>query len=102
MPLAAPLWPRLDRLWIEEAQRIRDRLGAHQDLTVLAGLTGARQPLAPWRARIIPLIEARKSAHAQAAARLTGRLFAERPKAFRRRLEALWQAAQKETADKNG
>jgi hypothetical protein len=27
-----------------------------------------------------------------AAARLAGRLFAERPKAFRRRLESLWES----------
>jgi CHAD domain-containing protein len=94
MPLLEPLWPRLDRLWVGEAQRLRDHLGAHQDLTVLAALTAPHQPLAPWRSRILPLVEARKAAHAAASARFAGRLFAERPKAFRRRLEGLWQAAQ--------
>jgi len=93
MPLAEPLWPRMHRLWVGEAQRLRDRLGAHQDLTVLAGLTGLRCPLAPWRSRILPLVEARKAVHVETATRLTARLFAEKPKAFRRRLEALWTAA---------
>jgi len=93
MPLAEPLWPRMHRLWIGESQRLRDRLGAHQDLTVLASLTDLHRPLAPWRSRILPPVEARKAVHAEAAARLTARLFAEKPKAVRRRLEALWTAA---------
>jgi CHAD domain-containing protein len=28
MELVEPLWPRLGKLWVEEAQRLRDRLGA--------------------------------------------------------------------------
>jgi hypothetical protein len=39
-----------------------------------------------------PLIEARHNAHMKSAARLAGRLFAEKPKAFRRRIAALWSA----------
>jgi CHAD domain-containing protein len=93
MPLLEPLWPRFSRLWIAEAQRLRERLGTHQDLAVLAGLTALRQPLAPWRGRLLPLVAARKAVHVEAAARLARRLFAERPKAFRRRLDALWSAA---------
>jgi CHAD domain-containing protein len=91
MELMEPLWPRLGKLWTGEAQRLRERLGTCQDLAVLASLTAARQPLAPWRSRLAPLIEARKRGHVAAAARLAGRLFAERPKAFRRRMEALWE-----------
>ena len=41
MELVEPLWPRLGRIWIQEAQRLRDRLGRHHDL---AGLRGARRP----------------------------------------------------------
>jgi len=40
----------------------------------------------------VPLIERRRAAHAAAAQRLAGRLFAEKPKAFRRRLVALWDS----------
>jgi hypothetical protein len=47
--------------------------------------------LAPWRSRLTPLILTRQEKHAKAAQRLANRLLAERPKAFRRRLEALWE-----------
>lgn len=94
MDLVEPLWPRLGKVWAEEAQRLRNQLGACQDLAVLAGFTGPHQPLAPWRSRLAPLIEARHSAHLKTAQRLAGRLFAEKPKAFRRRMAALWSARQ--------
>jgi CHAD domain-containing protein len=92
MGLIEPLWPRLGKVWAAEAQRLRNRLGACQDLAVLAGLTAPHQPLAPWRSRLLPVIETRRAAHLKTAARLAGRLFAEKPKAFRRRIAALWAA----------
>ena len=91
MVLVEPLWPRFGRLWISEAQRLRDRLGACQDLTVLLALTAPHQPLAPWRSRLVPLAETAQATHLASAARLGGRLFAETPKAFRKRLGALWK-----------
>jgi CHAD domain-containing protein len=94
MDLMEPLWPRLGQVWAEEAQRLRNRLGACQDLAVFTGLTAPHQPLAPWRSRLTPLIEARRLSHLKTAARLAGRLFAEKPKAFRRRIDALWSAQQ--------
>jgi CHAD domain-containing protein len=94
MDLMEPLWPRLGQVWAEEAQRLRNQLGACQDLAVFAGLTAPHQPLAPWRSRLTPVIEARRLSHLKTAARLAGRLFAERPKAFRRRIGALWSARQ--------
>ncbi|HXX07441.1 MAG TPA: CHAD domain-containing protein [Pseudolabrys sp.] len=92
MDLIEPLWPRLGKVWAEEAQRLRNRLGACQDLAVLANFTAPHQPLAPWRSRLAPLIAARRQAHLNTAERLAGRLFAEKPKAFRRRIAALWSA----------
>ena len=89
MEIAEPVWPRMVKLWVSEMQRLRERLGSHQDLVVLAGMTAPGQPLARWRSRLVPLIDQRKARHVAAARRLAGRLFAERPKAFRRRLEAL-------------
>ncbi|MBX6426200.1 MAG: CHAD domain-containing protein [Variibacter sp.] len=89
--LIEPLWPRLGKLWIGEAQRLRDHLGACQDLAVLGRLTGSRQPLAPWRSRLAPLIAARQAEHVAVASRIAARLFAERPRAFRERLLALWE-----------
>jgi CHAD domain-containing protein len=92
MELVDPLWPKLMRLWVSEAQRLRDRLGAHQDCAVLWRMTAPHQPLAHWRSRLTPLIEERQAAHVAAAKRLAGRLFAEKPKAFRQRLASLWKA----------
>jgi CHAD domain-containing protein len=91
MELAVPLWPKIGRVWVAEAQKLRDRLGHYQDLTVLRGFTAPHQPLAPWRSRLEPLIAARQVEHAVAAARVARRLFAEKPKAFRRRLMGLWE-----------
>ena len=91
MELIEPLWPKFGQLWVAEAQRLRDRLGAFQDLSVLLGFTVPHAPLAPWRARLTPLILARRATHAKAAQRIADRLLAERPKAFRRRLETLWK-----------
>jgi CHAD domain-containing protein len=92
MDLVEPLWPRLGKVWAEEAQRLRNQLGSCQDLAVLANFTEPSEPLAPWRSRLTPLINARREAHLKSAARLAGRLFAEKPKAFRRRIAALWSA----------
>ena len=38
------------------------------------------QPLAPWRSRLAPVVEARRTTHLKTAVRLAGRLFAEKPK----------------------
>jgi CHAD domain-containing protein len=94
MELVEPLWPRLGRLWVDEAQRLRNRLGEYQDLTLLDRLTAPHQPLARWRSRLVPMIAARQAKRARSAARQSARLFAETPKAFRRRLHALWHADQ--------
>jgi CHAD domain-containing protein len=92
MELAVPLWPKIGRVWVAEAQKLRDRLGHYQDLTVLRNFTAPHQPLAPWRSRLLPLITARQAEHAAAAERVARRIFAEKPKAFRRRLMGLWES----------
>lgn len=94
MDLVEPLWPRLGKVWAEEAQRLRNQLGACQDLAMLTNFTAPHQPLAPWRSRLAPVVEARRNAHLKTAERLAGRLFAEKPKAFHRRIAALWSAKQ--------
>jgi CHAD domain-containing protein len=102
MELVAPLWPRLTKAWIAEAQRLRERLGSHHDLGVLEALTAPGRPLARWRARLSPAIAARQAAHVAAAGKIAGRLFAEKPKAFQKRLEALFSGNQKsEVSDQN-
>ena len=91
MELIEPLWPRFGRMWTDEAERLRDRLGRVQDLAVLEGLTKPHQPLARWRSRLTPPCAERRTELSHRAARIARRLFAERPKAFRRRLETLWE-----------
>jgi CHAD domain-containing protein len=90
MEIIEPLWPRFAQFWVGEAQRLRDRLGHHQDLVTFAHLTTPHQALAHWRSRLTPLIEARRTDHVRAAARIATRLFADSPKTFRHRLLALW------------
>jgi CHAD domain-containing protein len=91
MELVEPLWPRQGRVWTEEAERLRDRLGRCQDQEILKGLTAPHQPLARWRSRLTPAVSERTTELAQRAARIARRLFAEKPKAFRKRLETLWE-----------
>jgi hypothetical protein len=91
MELIEPLWPRFGRVWIEEAERLRGRLGKIQDLAVLERLCGPHQVLAHWRSRLVPACAERRIALSRRAAHIARRLFAERPKAFRRRLETLWE-----------
>jgi CHAD domain-containing protein len=90
METVVPLWKRFGKMWVGEAQRLRDRLGKHQDLLLLMHLTEPHQPLAPWRWRLAPAIEQRKADHVRAARRMATRILIEKPKAFRRRLEAMW------------
>ena len=92
MDIIEPLWPRFAKMWTTEAQRLRDRLGRHQDVLMLASLTGVHQPLARWRSRLAPAIAQRRAAHVDGAARLASRLFVEKPNSFRRRLTAIWRA----------
>ena len=91
MELVEPLWPRHGRMWTEEAERLRDRLGRCQDLEILKRFTEPHQPLAHWRSRLTPACAERTTELAHRAARIAHRLFAERPKAFRHRLETLWE-----------
>lgn len=92
MDLIEPLWPRFVKMWTGEAQRLRDRLGKHQDAEVLARLMGPRQPLARWRSRLADGLEHRRTVHKAASARIAARLFVEKPKALRRRLGAMWHS----------
>ena len=85
-----PLWPRFVKMWSGEAQRLRDRLGKHQDMLVLASLTVPHGPLAPWRSRLADAIAERRAAHVGDAARIAARIFVEKPTALRRRLGTMW------------
>ena len=91
MELVEPLWPRLGRSWVREAQKLRSKLGQYHDLAVLAHHAEPNQPLSRWRSRLQTVIRERQAQHITAARRIAGRMFAEKPKYFRRRLEAMWK-----------
>ena len=91
MQVVQPLWKRFTKMWIAEAQRLRERLGQHHDLEVLQKLMEAGQPLAAWRARLDPPIAARQRRHVAAARKVATRLFVDKPSAFRRRLVVMWK-----------
>jgi CHAD domain-containing protein len=91
MQVVQPLWKRFTKMWISEAQKLRERLGEHQDLEMLSKLTGAGQPLASWHARLDPPITARKRRHVAAAKKIATRMFVDKPGAFRRRLNVMWK-----------
>ena len=90
MDLINPILPKIKRGWIAEAQRLRNRLGEHQDLDVLASFAAPRRPLARWRSRLTPLIIMRQAEHVASASRVAEHLFADKPKEFRRRLISMW------------
>ncbi|MCO5132131.1 MAG: CHAD domain-containing protein [Xanthobacteraceae bacterium] len=91
MEIVEPLWPRFAKMWVGENQTLRDHLGSYQDLDVLKRLTGPRQPLARWRSRLVPAIAHRQAAHVATARRFAKRLYVEKPRSFRRRLEVMWE-----------
>ncbi|TCK16701.1 CHAD domain-containing protein [Ancylobacter aquaticus] len=96
MELVVFAWPALGHIWVDQLQRLRDKLGKHHDLSVLRALAEAHpvradgKPL--WRTQLLAAIEARQEKLALSALLLYARLFAEKPMAFRRRLSAYMSA----------
>ena len=48
------------------------------------------QPLARWRSRLQSVVAQRQAEHRTSGRRIAARLFAERPKAFEKRLQKMW------------
>lgn len=90
--IVKPLWPKMWRTFAAELQRLRAQLGKANDLAVLGGFIRARSPLSRWRKQIAGHAAARRDRHTERAQRIAGRVFSETPRAFRRRLLALWEA----------
>lgn len=92
MELFTPFWPAQGKLWETELQRLREKLGKHHDLTVLIERLDDNPPTTvaerKWHTPLHEAAHARQQRLAMSAMRLHARLFAERPKAFRRRLGA--------------
>ncbi|MBY0532735.1 MAG: CHAD domain-containing protein [Xanthobacteraceae bacterium] len=92
MELIEPLWPRMAKIWVDEAQRLRDALGKHRDLALLQDMAGPHQPLARFRSKLTPAIARRQQEHLAQAAKIASRVFAEKPRAFQARIDRLWRA----------
>jgi CYTH domain-containing protein/CHAD domain-containing protein len=77
----------------EEIHDFTDKLGDHHDLAVLAvDLVGREEVDAVHRETLRTLIEARQASLLSAALAAGERIYAEKPKAFNRRIRAYWRA----------
>jgi CYTH domain-containing protein/CHAD domain-containing protein len=86
-------WEPLLEATADEIHDFTDLLGDHHDLAVLAEDLGGRPEVDPaQRATLRVLIEARQAELLAAARRSGERIYAEKPKAFGRRLHAYWRA----------
>jgi CHAD domain-containing protein len=87
-------WPEVFAQLTAEAHEIANLLGDHHDLTALAGsLTDGSLGLTePQQKSLLGLIEQRQLELTTAALPIGRRIYAEKPKAFARRVEAYWEA----------
>jgi CHAD domain-containing protein len=76
-----------------EARRLSDLLGDHHDLTVLSEDLRYRRLGRPARAAMEVAIAARRQELLEEALDLGKRIYAEKPKAFRRRIRGYWRAS---------
>lgn len=90
--LLAGCWPGLFEEWAEQAHQLAELLGDHHDLAVLAEDLDGRVGVVAERDAIRVLIERRQEELLAQALGLGERLYAEKPKHYRRRLHAYWRA----------
>jgi CHAD domain-containing protein len=82
----------------DEIHDFTDRLGDHHDLAVLAeDLAGRNEVDAVHRETLRTLIEARQASLLADACAAGARVYAEKPKAFDRRLRTYWRAWRRST-----
>jgi CHAD domain-containing protein len=84
-------WPELLGETADQAHELADLLGDHHDLAVLAEDLGSREEIG-GKSVFEKAIERRQEELLAAALDLGRRLYAEKPKAFRRRLKRYWLA----------
>jgi CYTH domain-containing protein/CHAD domain-containing protein len=86
-------WEPVLEATAEELHDFTDLLGDHHDLAVLADDLEERSPVDPAQREILKaLIEARQAELLGGARSAGERIYAEKPKAFGRRLHAYWRA----------
>jgi CHAD domain-containing protein len=84
-------WPEPLGATVDQAHELTELLGDHNDLAVLAGDLQTRADLGE-RDAFQAAIEKRQAELLEAAAEIGRRLYAEKPKAFGRRIERYWLA----------
>ncbi len=89
--LLAGSWPGLLDPSAEQAHELSELLGDHHDFAVLAADLGTRVGVVAERDAIAALIARRQEELLDQALALGERIYAEKPKAFRRRLRAYWR-----------
>lgn len=92
--LLTPLWPKLFKVWAAELQKLREDLGDLHDLDELsAEFDRPESPFAAMahRGRALGLIDRRRKSILARIASETSHLFAEEPKNFAARIDALWR-----------
>lgn len=85
-------WPQLLEAAEEQSHELSDLLGEHHDLAVLREDLARRELGAADRMGLEGAIVGRQGELAGRAVDLGRRLYAEKPKAFRRRIRAYWRA----------
>lgn len=91
MRILTELWPEVLGETADQAHDLADLLGDHHDLAVLAADLESRDTTEPEA--IQALIERRQEELLQHAVATGERLYAEKPKAFGKRIKAYWKAA---------
>jgi CHAD domain-containing protein len=84
-----PLWPPVMEAIGDEAHELSDRLGDDHDLAILADWVRENTD-AP--AELFEAVDARRAELQASALEVGARLYADRPKAYVKRLKRLWQA----------
>jgi CYTH domain-containing protein/CHAD domain-containing protein len=97
--LLAGSWPGLLDETAEQAHELSELLGDHHDLEVLGEDLRTRVGVVADGDAIRALIEARQEELLDQALPLGARLYAEKPKHFRRRLRAYWRLWQSSSED---
>jgi CHAD domain-containing protein len=84
-----PAWPAHFSAFAQEFRRLREQLGKHNDLTVLAEFAASHEEVSSAHGRdLARAVERRQKRLEKRAQRLFARLFAERPNALFERLAA--------------
>jgi CHAD domain-containing protein len=93
--LLREVWPPVLTAWAAESRVVSEQLGDDHDLSVLAGVLSGEGPdlLGPDRPVVLGTIEERRGQLLAGIRAGAGRLYADKPGAFTRRLRGWWAEA---------